>query len=483
MNLNKEQLQKLFSGKPEGTSDEEVLQSLIRRGHTFEGMDKIDPEYMTSVQTPKETTNPLTKIGEFVGETTGLSGAIKAVGAASVGGQVAEKGMSMGLDANKLVDQAKTLPMGDPKRKELLLQAKNISGTASKGVGKFLEEAPTVAQGAGSFSKLGLTALTTGAPGASAALGIKGATGLAIRAGEGGVIGALFKATDNLEKEKPIGEGVGTAAAIGAAIPIVGSALSKGKELIGKAGQKIQYTVIKPSAADVRDGFDINTIKEFNLGGSLGQTAHKTQDKLDELTRELQSKVNRTDVTIDLNEVYGRTIKDLIGNKAKSFGSLGGNRRILEQLQSEIDDVSGNGLVDLAESQTIKQAAGLKGSWVYGSADPDASAVEKVYTAFYHELKKEIENKAPAGVREINQQISKLIPVMNAVIRRIPVAERNNVFSLTDVISAGFGTVHPSGAVLMAVNKLSKSGRFGNLLSKVASKTPVTNVGKRIFGQ
>lgn len=378
-------------------------------------------------------------VGKFVGDVTGITGIAKGVGEA---------------------------------------------GKVAKGLITGKEYAPQVspAQFAGSVGKAGLTAATFLAPPIASTLALRGGLAVGAKVAEGGVIGALFKATDNLEKQKPIGEKVGTAAIIGGAIPLAGAGLTGLKKLVGKTGEKIQYSVIKPNASDIRDGFKIETINKYGLGGSLGQMAHKTQDTLDDLTKQLQSKVKRTDVAVDLNDIYARTTKKLVGDKAKSFGNIAPIRRVLQNLQGEIDEVSGNGLVDLAESQVIKQSSGLKGSWVFGSADPDATAVERVYTAFYRELKEEIEKKAPAGVSQINQQISDLIPVMNAIIRRIPIAERNNVLSLTDVISLGMTAIHPSGAALLAVNKLSKSGRVGAFLAGVRPKEPTTKVGKRLFG-
>jgi hypothetical protein len=485
--LNKEQLKKIIEGRPTGSTEQQVIESLIKKGHTFEGIEyvpvgvraKLEPQK----QEPVQTKGALQKVGEFIGETTGFTGTAKAVTGAALGGYVAENiSDKVSQGANELIAKAKTYPRGSIERKKLLEQAMQLSEKGGQAATGLLNELPTTRQAIGSMAKLGLTAATMGSGGVAANLGLKGAVGLATRVAEGGIMGALFQATDNMEKQKKLGENVGTAAIIGGSIPLIGAGLSKAKELLQKTGQKIQYGVIKPNASDIKDGFDINTIKKNDLGGSLGQMAHKTQDRLNTLTQELQSKVKRTDVAVDLNDVYERTIKSLSGNKAGNFGNINSTKRVAQQLADEIEEATTNGLTDLAEAQTIKQAAGLKGSWVYGSADPDASAVEKVYTAFYRELKKEIENKAPAGVAELNKQISELIPVMNAIVRRIPVAERNALFSLTDVIGAGFSAVHPSGAALLAINKLSKSGRVGNLLSKIESKAPITNIGKRIFG-
>ena len=39
--LNKEQLRKLLEGKPQGSTDQQIIESLIKGGHTFEGIEHI----------------------------------------------------------------------------------------------------------------------------------------------------------------------------------------------------------------------------------------------------------------------------------------------------------------------------------------------------------------------------------------------------------------------------------------------------------
>jgi len=139
----------------------------------------------------------------------------------------------------------------------------------------------------------------------------------------------------------------------------------------------------------------------------------------------------------------------------------------LQQLQDEVLSVGGD--VSIPEAQIVKQSAGKLGAWTYGKPDPESSATEAVYNSFYRNLKTAIEKNSPDGVKEINQQISKLIPVQNALIRRMPVAERNAALSLTDIISMSAGTIHPSAFGLTLINRFAKSGMAGNLLSKYVS--------------
>lgn len=295
----------------------------------------------------------------------------------------------------------------------------------------------------------------------------------------GGGAKALSEGEDIKDVAKSTLKGGAIAGTVGLATGLVEKGIKGLSNLFGKAGDKIQTTVIKPSAQDIKDGFSLDTVKKYNLGGSLKQTFEKTDTKLDELSKQLSSKIKSTGKSpvINLNKVYENTAKRVLGNKFESFGSNSQIDNALSKLQEEIIGVSGkNGLTSLEEGQIIKRAAGHFGSWTFGVPTPEATASQKVYDTFYNEIKTAIEKAAPEGVKEINQEISKLIPVMNALIRRIPVAERNAALSLTDIISLTGTALEPRALGVSLLNLASKSGRVGSLLSK----TP--QLGEKVSG-
>lgn len=342
------------------------------------------------------------------------------------------------------------------------------------------KDMPTNAQTLAGVGKLGLTLGTLGTSGV--------ATSLAGRVVEGGVLGATFQALDNIQNKRGIGEGLGTATVIGGGIPLVGTAVKKGlSKLFSGTAQKIEKSLVRPSKIDMEDGFKVENIKKYGITGNLTQKAQKVEQKLSDLTKQLKDKISsRSDAVIDLNDIADRTAKVIMSDKGKTFGSITSTQKAMKGLVDEIELYSKNGLVDLVEAQVIKQSAGKKGAWVYQFLDPDAKANEFVYSKFYRELRQEIEKKAPEGVREINKQIGELIPIMHAIIRRIPVAERNNTLSLTDIITGGFAIGNPKAIGLFALNRALKSGNVANFLSKtgeILEKTPKTNIGKRVFGR
>ena len=288
---------------------------------------------------------------------------------------------------------------------------------------------------------------------------------IATGAGIGAAQGAGSALQEDASAQEVLKRG-GVGAAIGGATAGVFGVVGK---LLGKIGDKIQMSVIRPTKVDIEDGFSINTIKEHNLGGSLNKVLEKTQAEMNKLSTELGEKLSSANTKVDLDDVVNQTIKELTdSSKLKGFGANTKIQNVLEQLKQEVA-ITGNQLT-VPEAQIVKQASGSFGAWQYGKPDPDSKAVEIVYNTFYNKLKKSIEAGSPEGVREINAQLSKLIPVMNAVIRRLPVAERNNLISLSDMIGLVASSANPIALGPTLLNILSKSGNAANLLSKFGPK-------------
>ena len=101
---------------------------------------------------------------------------------------------------------------------------------------------------------------------------------------------------------------------------------------------------------------------------------------------------------------------------------------------------------------------------MYGAPDRDSQSLERVYSAFYTELKKEIERLGGPEVQKLNSQMSDIIPILNATVRRIPVADRNNVLSLTDNMGLYAAVFNPQALGLIGARYLTTSGKFANFL-------------------
>jgi len=263
------------------------------------------------------------------------------------------------------------------------------------------------------------------------------------------------------------------AAMIGAAFPLAGVAWQKGKQYLGKGmqttGKKIMTSVVRPYIADVKDGFKMDYVFKHDLGGTLSEMLYKTSKKLNYMGAKLSSTLKSSDEIIDLNAVYKSTKTRLVGKdvKAKRFGEINSINNVLKQVKNEIQKSIGkSGKANLVDANFIKRGAGAKGAWVYGMVDKDARATAKVYTTFYQELRKSIEKAGPKNIQKINKTISELIPIQNAILRRIPVAERNNLLRLTDTLGLFATIFEPKALAATGVNSLLKSAKVGNWLYK-----------------
>lgn len=273
----------------------------------------------------------------------------------------------------------------------------------------------------------------------------------------------------SMQREGEIDNAVKINALISAVIPPVASGFS----VIGK---RMGFTIIKPNQADIRDvkGDPAKATKTFteniykhDLGGSLRETAFKSEMKLQKLSRQLKALLKKDPQKFDLTDAYYDTYKKLY-NAPKTFGNTQAINSSLGRLANEIDNISGGEGVSLLTANQVKQGAGAKGAWVYGRIDPEAMADEIVYTKFYSKLRDKIDNVGSPIIQKINQTISEIIPIHNAVLRRIPVAERNNLLSLTTDIGMYASVFDPRALALVAADQMSKSGKFANFLVKAA---------------
>lgn len=269
-----------------------------------------------------------------------------------------------------------------------------------------------------------------------------------------------------------------TDAIIGAAFPIAGKAFEMGAPFAGKGfqkiGQKIQTVLIKPSGSDVKNGFSIKNLQKYDIGGSVNSMFQQTTKKLNAIARELETKLGTVEAPVDVMSVFDRTKTRLASEAAQNLGDGAAIRRFMGNLKAELKDIAPDGTVGMMKAQTVKRGAGTKGAWSFRAVDPDATARETMYSAFYDEMKKEIENVARAsGVPDVailNNQLSDLIPIQSALFRRMPVAERAEILGFKLNMQALGALFDPRALVLMGADKILRSGGFAKLLIK-ASET------------
>jgi hypothetical protein len=294
---------------------------------------------------------------------------------------------------------------------------------------------------------------------------------------------AMFGGSVALANEGELNESVKTVAMISALMPPLWAGAGAIKQSLvapklTAAGEKIQTSMIRPNASDIKDGFKIENVAKHKLGNNIQEMSVNANVKLNILGQRLNTQLKGTPGNIDLQGVYQNTQKQLQTELKQTFGDNRAIQRVLKQLSSEIDTVgSSSKTTDIFGATLVKRGAGTKGAWAYGRTDPDAGAIEKVYNAFYSNLKKAIDAKIPESAKGLNKEISELIPISNAVMRRIPVEMRNNVISLQDSVDVFSAITNPSGVALLGARKLSKNGRVANWLirSGQTAQNPASN--------
>jgi len=296
----------------------------------------------------------------------------------------------------------------------------------------------------------------------------KGVLDALLRAGAEGAASAAVHTLQSGSTEGAVDAGVASGAG--------GLAASMATRLAAKpiawVGERIERALLKPGAA--AEGFTpselVKRVYAQGVGGTLGQTYDKTAAKITQKVAQLQNVFKASTQLskggVSLNQVAQDTVDAFKGNPQAQKAV----QRIFEHVEFGMNSHGltpgqGSGVLNLADANVAKQAVGDLGAWMHnmqGATVSDAGetmVLQKVANKFYDILKNAIEANAVGPVKAINKDLSDLMAIRQAVIRRIPVAERQNIFSLTDNINM---SAHTFG--LGIANKLLQSGRVANAL-------------------
>lgn len=267
---------------------------------------------------------------------------------------------------------------------------------------------------------------------------------------------------------------------------ITNAIVSGVQNLLPAAANKVEQIAVKPSKADIENGFKPENVFKYDLGGTLGQTVAKAQDKLNNLTGMLRNALgSNPSANVDLVNIYGKTLADFTNNK-QADAALG---KIIDHIEFDLNSrgVSlGGGKLNLADANVAKQAVGDLGAWLNGYKDPDSNILEKVADKFYSNLRQEIETAAGQSgptIKAINKSIGEIIPIKTAVLRRIPVEQRNEIIPLKSVL--GLLSGNAGGVALAGANILgrSASGAQGlNVLANLPGLAPIAARGAGAVG-
>ena len=285
----------------------------------------------------------------------------------------------------------------------------------------------------------------------------------------------------------------GKVAPVPAAVAAATSGLVTGAQgLVAPLSEKMETALVKPTAADLEDGYDSANVFKYGLGGTLGQTYDAATAKLNTLGHALKGVLQgQPGATVNPYEALFDAADKLQAEAPSNFGNNQAIQGALTKALAEIDGtlrvakqagvpVAADGSVDPFIGNQMKQGAGTMGAWYHNpgggaQADPDASALGKVYTAVYGSLKDDINASVSGNAAPLNAMMSDIIPIRNAIIRRLPVAARANPLSLIDAISLSTGHI-PVGLI----NRALLSGRVANTLAGAAGSQTLAPVAAQV---
>jgi hypothetical protein len=327
--------------------------------------------------------------------------------------------------------------------------------------------------------------------------------GAAIGAAEGAGSGVTRGIENVMEGEQTVGEAAKSAAIETGASATMGGIFPAMQKFAGDAfqsvGKKIQMSGIRPQSKAIKQGFDIDNVFKHNLDGTLQESAEKLDLKFNDLGAQLRNELTKTDAQVDLSDALINAKEYLAGSReklAEQGGKIADIDKAVEKFLGDVEALTPDGKVDLLTANKYKRAIGKMGAWNIKDPNAQLEAQKEVANAFYRAMNESIMDAADNSdnLRRINKELSEIIPIERAIIERIPVAARQDLFSLSDIVSTAgaIASMDPKAWGLVVANKLTKFPKTGSKLYRAGevmindplkSKTAAAaRLGAREFG-
>jgi len=350
---------------------------------------------------------------------------------------------------------------------------------------------------AGTGLELGSYAVGGPAAGTGLKAGLTGAKGIgrtALRtAGMEAIAGGTGALGAGLREGRSAGQIAGDVAAgtalggvLGAAAPLVARGISSIPRLPQNVGQgardlslKIQESIIKPTRADIKSGYKPETLNKYDIFGSLEDVTAKTNKLISEKGQQLKTIITEGKETLPTEKV-GSVIDSFKQRVEQGSSRLNKSRRMraVQEVEDSMRETYGenwrNAELNIEDLISFKRESGLEAAFNH---DPLRSGTqtdkEEVFNTLYRTLKDTSERVAKdTPLANVNKELSELIPVEQAILRRIPVAQRQNAVSLTDMIGISASFIDPSALALTGANRFLKSGVGARTFANIAKRLP-----------
>lgn len=321
------------------------------------------------------------------------------------------------------------------------------------------------------------------------------ATGLIPRIGQEALETGTMSAVETGDWEQ-----AKTGAAIGAGSAIAGATLAK---VMDKWGSSIQLRKISPRNLDYQAGFDPDVVKKLNLKGNLRDNYKQISDEITSLAQKraqlLQKTRGGTPITVNIQDTLDSVESQIRGqiSSGSTFGRSNDVLNAFEELKKDIIENLGAGVispnVSLEYAERAKESMGLVGDFVFNAATKgakiprDDAARTQVADLIYLQLKRQIEDSLPPGmVQALNNRMSQLIPIRRAILKQLPVDERQAAIQAMELWAAipAILSGNPTHLGLLAAVTAQKHIPFGNWLVRNSEsvKDILPRAGKVLTG-
>lgn len=215
--------------------------------------------------------------------------------------------------------------------------------------------------------------------------------------------------------------------------------------------------LIKPMASDVKFGKNpaMAVLREKLVGNSLEQLGDRVFDRLHEVGREMDLKAQDPAISSKVVDVAD-SLKPI--DKAMADAAKSGNRALYKKLVDlkaevtqdwkQVTSPKGNMsiqptgpknlMMSPAEALQFKREIGDRIRW--DGTDPFNNDLNAVKGEVYGSLKNKVNDAVP-DLKDLNDRYSDLVGAGKAIERRIPVANRNHAWSLSDIALGASGHV------------------------------------------
>jgi hypothetical protein len=280
--------------------------------------------------------------------------------------------------------------------------------------------------------------------------------------------------------------------------PAMKAAEATGKALEGYGLDQMKRVVVPLMRHERKAKKPINeVIFEYGLdkaddaakGASPETMFGRADAKLKDLSKQLKTQIQAgkdAGARVDIDQIIREAVADVKaggGDSPEFYDMIGDVDEVAKDIATRARAANPYGKLDLAQAQAFKQYSGTKGAWEQYAKNKGIPVTSKesvesrLAESIYHKLNDQIDELAPEGVREINRQISELIPAHQALGWRQLIDNRKAKYSMTDAVGMLGVAIDPKLAAIYGLKKASQSGTVASKVYRLGealrnAKTP-----------